>query len=42
MINPSGSFAPGADNNDSGTAAVIESARILSKNFFEYSIIFVL
>lgn len=39
---PSGSFAPGADDNGSGTAAVIESARILSKYFFEYTIIFAL
>ncbi len=39
---PTGSFAPGADDNGSGTTAVIESARILSKYFFEYTIIFAL
>ena len=37
---PSGSIAPGADDNASGTVAVLEAARIL-KNFpTEYSIIF--
>ncbi len=39
---PYGNFAPGADDNGSGTAAVIESARILSNYSFEYSIIFAL
>ncbi|MBD3162597.1 MAG: M28 family peptidase [Candidatus Eisenbacteria bacterium] len=33
--------APGADDNGSGTAAVIETARILSQYFFEYTIKFV-
>ncbi len=39
---PSGSVAPGADDNASGTAAVIEAARILSQQSFPYSIIFAL
>ena len=39
---PSGNSAPGADDNGTGTAAVIEAARIL-KNFYpEYTIIFAL
>ena len=39
---PSGSTAPGADDNASGTAAVLEAARILSQQSFPYSIIFAL
>jgi len=39
---PSGSLAPGADDNASGTVAVLEAARILSTFPTEYSIIFVL
>jgi hypothetical protein len=36
-----GSCAPGADDNGSGSAAVIEAARILSQYQFEYTIKFV-
>ena len=39
---PSGSIAPGADDNGSGTATVIEAARVLRNHQFEYSIRFVL
>ena len=39
---PSGGLAPGADDNGSGTAAVIEAARILSKYKFDYTIIYAL
>ncbi|MCC6637838.1 MAG: M28 family peptidase [Ignavibacteriaceae bacterium] len=39
---PSGSIAPGADDNGSGTAAVIEAARILSQYDFPYTIVFAL
>lgn len=39
---PSGTLAPGADDNASGTVAVLEAARILSTFPTEYSIIFVL
>ncbi len=39
---PSGSLAPGADDNASGTAAVIEAARVLSQYTFPYTIIFAL
>lgn len=39
---PAGDIAPGADDNGSGTVAVIEAARILSKYFPEYSIIYAL
>ncbi|MCK4894041.1 MAG: M28 family peptidase [Calditrichia bacterium] len=39
---PSGPVAPGADDNGSGTAAVIEAARILAPYNFKYSIRFVL
>jgi len=39
---PSGNLAPGADDNGSGTAAVIEVARVLKDYSFEYSIIFAL
>ncbi|MBD3235648.1 MAG: M28 family peptidase, partial [Candidatus Eisenbacteria bacterium] len=35
------SCAPGADDNGSGTAAVIEAARVLSQYMFEYTIKFV-
>jgi len=39
---PSGSVAPGADDNASGTAAVIEAARVLSQYSFPYTIVFAL
>ncbi|MCX7610171.1 MAG: M28 family peptidase [Ignavibacterium sp.] len=39
---PSGSVAPGADDNASGTAAVIEAARVLSQYSFPYTLIFAL
>jgi hypothetical protein len=39
---PSGLIAPGADDNGSGTAAVIEAARILSQYSFPYTVIFAL
>ncbi|MGB5893945.1 MAG: M28 family peptidase [Ignavibacteriaceae bacterium] len=39
---PSGSIAPGADDNASGTAAVLEAARIISQYISEYTIIYVL
>jgi hypothetical protein len=39
---PSGSTAPGADDNASGTAAVIEAARILSNYSFPFTIIYAL
>ncbi|MFH1194117.1 MAG: M28 family peptidase [bacterium] len=39
---PSGSTAPGADDNASGTAAVLEAARILSSRENEYTIIYAL
>ncbi len=39
---PSGSTAPGADDNASGTAAVIEAARILSGYSFPFTIIYAL
>ena len=39
---PSGSIAPGADDNASGTAAVLEAARVLSQESFPYTIIFAL
>ena len=39
---PSGSTAPGADDNASGTAAVLEAARVLSQESFPYTIIFAL
>lgn len=39
---PSGGFAPGADDNGSGTAAVLETARVLSKYNFDYTIIYAL
>ncbi len=39
---PTGTTAPGADDNGSGTAAVIEAARILSDYSFPYTIIYAL
>ncbi len=39
---PSGSTAPGADDNASGTAAVLEAARIISQYIAEYTIIYAL
>jgi hypothetical protein len=39
---PSGSIAPGADDNASGTAAVLEAARIISQYISEYTIIYAL
>ena len=39
---PTGTIAPGADDNASGTAAVLEAARIISKYNSEYTIIFAL
>jgi hypothetical protein len=39
---PSGSIAPGADDNASGTAAVLEAARILSQYLSKYTIIYAL
>lgn len=37
---PAGSYAPGADDNASGTAAVVEAARILSSYSTKYSVLF--
>lgn len=39
---PAGSLAPGADDNASGCAIVVEAARVLSKYQFNYTIIFAL
>lgn len=39
---PYSGIAPGADDNGSGTVAVLEAARILSKYKFDYSIIYAL
>jgi hypothetical protein len=39
---PSGTIAPGADDNASGTAAVIEAARIFSQSTFPFTIIYAL
>jgi len=39
---PSGSVAPGADDNASGTAAVLEAARIFSTRTFPFTIIYAL
>ncbi|MFH1321728.1 MAG: M28 family peptidase [Bacteroidota bacterium] len=39
---PESSLAPGADDNASGTAAVIEAARILSRYSFPYTIVYAL
>ncbi len=38
---PTGTTAPGADDNASGTAAVIELARVLSQYNFQYTIKFI-
>ena len=38
---PSGPIAPGADDNSSGTCAVIEAARVLSSFNFDYTLIFI-
>ena len=39
---PSGAVAPGADDNGSGTAAVLEAARVLSQYTYPYTLIFAL
>ena len=39
---PSGTLAPGADDNGSGTAAVLETARVLSQHSFPFTIIYAL
>jgi acetylornithine deacetylase/succinyl-diaminopimelate desuccinylase-like protein len=39
---PSGTIAPGADDNASGTASVLEAARIISQYVSEYTIIYAL
>ncbi|MEW6702139.1 MAG: M28 family peptidase, partial [Bacteroidota bacterium] len=39
---PVGNFSPGADDDGSGTVAVLEAARILSKYKFDYTIIYAL
>ncbi|MCF8240061.1 MAG: M20/M25/M40 family metallo-hydrolase [Melioribacteraceae bacterium] len=39
---PSGSLAPGADDNASGTAAVLEAARILKDYDFPFTVVFAL
>jgi len=39
---PSGAIAPGADDNGSGTAAVIEAARVLKNYSFPYTIVYAL
>ena len=39
---PSGTTAPGADDNASGTAAVIEAARVLSQHSFPFTILYAL
>lgn len=39
---PTGTIAPGADDNASGTAAVIEAARIFSQLSFPYTIVYAL
>ena len=39
---PSGTIAPGADDNASGTSAVLEAARVLSQYSFPYTLIFAL
>lgn len=38
---PSGSLAPGADDNASGTCTVIEAARLLAPYTFDYTVIFI-
>jgi hypothetical protein len=39
---PSGPLAPGADDNASGSCAVMEAARLLANQSFDYTLIFVL
>jgi len=39
---PSGTIAPGADDNASGTAAVIEAARVFSQYDFPFTIVYAL
>ena len=39
---PSGTMAPGADDNASGTSAVLEAARVLSQYSLPYTLIFAL
>jgi len=39
---PSGTLAPGADDNGSGTAAVIEAARVFSQHSFPFTIVYAL
>jgi len=39
---PNGTIAPGADDNASGTAAVIEAARIFSNYSFPYTLVYAL
>ncbi len=39
---PPGAYSPGADDNGSGTAAVLEAARILSKIKTKYTVIYAL
>jgi hypothetical protein len=39
---PTGTTAPGADDNGSGTAAVIEAARIFSQHSFPFTIVYAL
>lgn len=39
---PTGTIAPGADDNASGTAAVIEAARIFTKYFSKYTVVYAL
>jgi hypothetical protein len=39
---PSGNIAPGADDNGSGTTAVIEAARVLQNYSFPYTVVFAL
>ena len=39
---PSGTIAPGADDNASGTAAVLEAARVLSQYSFPFTIVYAL
>lgn len=38
---PAGPLAPGADDNGSGTCAVMEAARVLSSFNFDYTLIFI-
>lgn len=39
---PSGPLAPGADDNASGSCAVLEAARLLANMSFDYTLIFIL